>query len=356
MGVLRFLLAFSVMWTHGGLAHGLSGDLCVTIFFVISGFYMAMVLSEKDSYNRLATFYSQRMLRLFPTYWAVLVISLLAAILVTVNQRGWSALLTEKEQQLHPILFVFWLFSHLFILGQDVFLFFGLDTIGNLKFESYLTGAENPLANFLLIPTAWSLSLEILFYLIVPLIVRRTTSLLVGLLLVSCGIRLVLAYCLSFVNDPWATRFFPSEFAFFLLGILGYRLVAKHSARLYSLLGASYLLLCALAVTCLSANRFGHVNVGLFSKAAAATFLLIAVLPWLFKITCNNSLDRRVGEYSYPLYLCHVLVFKLWGLLQWSNPWSDYLMMVAAVAFAVVLTIAVDKPVDRYRHRLLRAE
>jgi peptidoglycan/LPS O-acetylase OafA/YrhL len=68
MGVLRFLPALSVAWTHAGLPKRLSGDLCVTVFFVISGFYMAMVLSENPACGKISAFYQQRLLRLFPTY------------------------------------------------------------------------------------------------------------------------------------------------------------------------------------------------------------------------------------------------------------------------------------------------
>jgi peptidoglycan/LPS O-acetylase OafA/YrhL len=52
MGLLRMLLAFSVLTSH---MHGrgifgfriLSGGLAVECFFMISGFYMALVLNEK---------------------------------------------------------------------------------------------------------------------------------------------------------------------------------------------------------------------------------------------------------------------------------------------------------------------
>jgi peptidoglycan/LPS O-acetylase OafA/YrhL len=355
MGLLRFLLALSVAWTHAGLPKGLSGDLCVTIFFVISGFYMAMVLSENPAYGQVSAFYQQRLLRLFPTYWALLALALLAGAISSIQQ-GWATVQALQLPQNHPGLFVGWLLSHLFIIGQDVFHFVGFGATGDLAFERHATPAEHPLAALLVIPPAWSLSLEITFYLLVPFLVRRSTGVLVGLMLASCAIRLASAYGLGLIEDPWATRFFLSELAFFLVGMLAYRLVAQPGAKVASLRGAGYLAICAAAVGSLAANNFGHVNAGLFSKAAVVTLVLTVAIPWLFMLTRNNRLDRHVGEYSYPLYLCHVLVFELWGLLQWSSPWSGYLMIATATALAVVLTVAVDKPVDRFRHRLLRAK
>lgn len=356
MGILRFLLALSVAWTHAGLPKGLSGDLCVTIFFVISGFYMAMVLSENRAYGDIFTFYKQRLLRLFPTYWALLALALLAGALTPAIRNGWATVQALQVAQDHLGVFIGWLLSQLFIVGQDVFHFIGIDAAGDLAFERNLAQAAHPLAGLLVIPPAWSLSLEITFYLFVPFLVRCSTRVLVGLVLASCAIRLAGAYGLGLVEDPWATRFFPFELAFFLVGMLAYRLVALPGAAPVSPGSAGYLAVCAIAVGSLAANHFGHVNAGLFSKAAAATLVLTVAVPWLFRLTRINRLDRHVGEYSYPLYLCHVLVFELWGLLHWSSPWSGYLMIAAAMAFAVVLTIAVDKPVDRFRHRLLRGK
>jgi peptidoglycan/LPS O-acetylase OafA/YrhL len=43
------------------------------MFFMISGLYMALILSDK--YRRsLKTFYVNRALRIFPTYWLVLLL------------------------------------------------------------------------------------------------------------------------------------------------------------------------------------------------------------------------------------------------------------------------------------------
>ena len=355
MGTLRFLLALSVAWTHAGLPRGLSGDLCVTIFFVISGFYMAMVLSENRAYGQIIAFYNQRLLRLFPSYWTLLALSLLTAVLVPTIGHGWRAVESLQAPQAHPGILASWLLSHMFIVGQDLFLFFGLDPSGSVMFVPHLSSAQRPLADLLVIPPAWSLSLEIVFYLFAPFIARRSITVLAGLLLASCAIRLWLAYGPGLVEDPWATRFFPSEFAFFLLGMLAYRLVAERGIRPWSTAGVSYLAACAISVASLAANRFGHVKAGMLSKAAVITFGLTAAIPWRFAMTRRHRLDRRIGEYSYALYLCHVLVLELWELLAWQSPWSGYLRIAAAVAFAALLTVVVDKPVDRYHHRLLHA-
>ena len=50
MGLLRLLLALAVVGAHSGFAFILEGREAVTLFFIISGFYMALILNE--SYTR----------------------------------------------------------------------------------------------------------------------------------------------------------------------------------------------------------------------------------------------------------------------------------------------------------------
>ena len=50
MGLLRIVLALSVLLEHAMAWHGyrmLGGPLAVQCFFIISGFYMGLVLNEK---------------------------------------------------------------------------------------------------------------------------------------------------------------------------------------------------------------------------------------------------------------------------------------------------------------------
>lgn len=74
MGLIRVLLALAVLLSHLPLAHYhiLSGGLAVQAFFIISGFYMALVLDGK--YRDAGLFYSNRLLRLAPTYLIMLVL------------------------------------------------------------------------------------------------------------------------------------------------------------------------------------------------------------------------------------------------------------------------------------------
>ena len=84
--------------------------------------------------------------------------------------------------------------------------------------------------SFFFVPQAWSLSVEIAFYIIAPFLVLRSWWLLGLLLLASFGLRVVL-YHRGYDFDPWSYRFFPNELAIFLLGGFSYSLYAKLKSK-----------------------------------------------------------------------------------------------------------------------------
>jgi len=186
MGILRFLLAISVVLAHAEVAWPISGSAAVQVFFVISGFYMALVLDTR--YADVWTFWTNRLIRLFPSY---LLMVALTAILVRNYAPFWETF------------GVFDAITNLAIVGQDVATF------------------QSP-RGALLVPQAWSLALELYFYALAPFIVRLRTLTLLAIIAASFAARLI-AYSYGLDHDPWTYRFFPFEIAFFLCGILAYR-------------------------------------------------------------------------------------------------------------------------------------
>ena len=80
MGLIRFLLAFAVLLGHSPTAtfKFIHAGTAVQAFFVVSGFYMALVLDGKYTDTKL--FYSNRLLRLAPAYFAMMAIALVALV------------------------------------------------------------------------------------------------------------------------------------------------------------------------------------------------------------------------------------------------------------------------------------
>src|SRR5690349_18914439 len=85
MGLIRTLLALAVVFTHAGdfpLTSNkfVGGTIAVQSFYIVSGFYMALVLNKKYAHAR--QFYINRFIRLYPTYWAILIMVTLAMVAV----------------------------------------------------------------------------------------------------------------------------------------------------------------------------------------------------------------------------------------------------------------------------------
>jgi peptidoglycan/LPS O-acetylase OafA/YrhL len=81
VGILRLILASAVVLVHTGSFFRFNitggGQVPVELFYIISGFYMALVLNEKyvgPGSGR--AFYANRMLRLLPAYWVMACVAL----------------------------------------------------------------------------------------------------------------------------------------------------------------------------------------------------------------------------------------------------------------------------------------
>ena len=142
MGLLRFLLALTVVLGHSSSIFGfelVGGALAVQAFYIISGFYMTLILNEKyvginGSYK---LFMSNRLLRLFPIYWTVLLLTILFSVFISIytngNDLGSFTYYAEYWHVMGFGSFVYFVFTNLFLFLQDTVMFLSLDTTnGNL--------------------------------------------------------------------------------------------------------------------------------------------------------------------------------------------------------------------------------
>ncbi|TFF36154.1 acyltransferase family protein [Mucilaginibacter psychrotolerans] len=253
MGKIRFLLALSVITAHCGPILGLEllSAEAVQAFFVISGFYMALVLNEKYiganwSYK---LFITNRYLRVAPVYWAVLVLTILFSFVVGVYRNWIMWPILSSYQMVNPgfVSFGYLILTNIFIFGQDLVVLLGIDPAsGELFFTTNFWNTNPPLYSFLFLPQAWTLGLELSFYLIAPFLLRKGFVRVVLFMTISVAVRLLVFFYFGLRNDPWSYRFFPSELFFFLLGYFSYRIylfIKNKSTPRYINLALLYLLL-----------------------------------------------------------------------------------------------------------------
>ncbi|MFP5238959.1 MAG: acyltransferase family protein [Acidobacteriota bacterium] len=348
MGVLRLLLALSVLLAHSDHTLGLLGfhpTVAVRSFYIISGFYMALVLNTKYLGLPKYVFWRSRYLRLFPAYLVTLALTCLYGY-VTYRVRGtveWPFQFWQRGvQDLEPGSIVMLALSNVFILGQDLLYYFQAGPSGELLPVLPDLSPTTNVGDYMLIPQAWTLGVELLFYAAAPFLARRRVWFLLGLMLASMGSRYLLPG-FGLPLDAFGYRFFPFELAYFVMGILAYKAYGLLMAR-----GPSSPLCAGLAALGLAAYAW--------VQAAPPVWmcypLLAASIPFLFQLTRNSRLDRLTGELSYPVYITHMLV--LTGLRQFTSWGTDLPGLVITLALSGLLYFLVDRPLDHWREALAR--
>ena len=357
MGMLRLLLAAIVLFEHTGGLGGYTmtgGAVAVQCFFIISGFYMGLVLNER--YDRPAlnrAFYTNRAIRIFAMYYLFLALHLIVFALVE-GQGGTTPLSLYADDRL-PVGERIGLGAlNLTAVGQELPLWLRVEH-GALVWTSQFRGSgAGEVINYMMIPMAWSLSLELMFYALAPFIARRSAGVIALLLAVSLGVRAIAA-AFGLVGEPWSYRFFPFELALFLGGVLAYKAWAANRARWQS--GSARLLALAVPVAILTWPWWSGDPVDAFFSAPrlALLALLVAALPAIHGWSQLSALDRAVGELSFPVYLGHLLVFAMLGVLPVFKANPDLLTvatLLVTCALAWVVVRFIDVRIEAVRRRI----
>lgn len=354
MGFLRLFFAVAVVAAHAGPIFGIalvSGRTAVECFFVISGFYMAMVLEKK--YLRLPTrawrtFMGARLLRLLPIYALMLVAGLCLVLL------GGAIYIGDRAQpmtQLFELPAVTWIpivFSNLVVFTQDWSMFSAIDPAGYLHFSPDVFSEASPAYRFFLVPQAWTVGLELTFYLLAPGLARRSNRTLGLILVSSVALRFLFAF-MGLRGDPWSYRFFPFELSLFVAGMLAFRF----RDRLRGLLrvrGIWPLVIVGGALALLPVLGAWPAINGV--ALLAFPFAVAALVPAIFESTSKSRVDRWVGEYSYPVYMIHVLVLSIFASVGVNPP--GVVAVLACLAAASVVVFGIDRPLEVLRQRRIR--
>lgn len=336
MGLLRFFLALSVIAGHSETTvfgfRGIGAWYAVNLFFIISGFYMAMVLNEKYKDISPILFYRSRALRLFPAYY----VGLLLAIFISFEQiYGFFTNLSLVGK-------LYYIFENVFIFGQDLSYLICVKTLS--------LGCAYPV-RMTINPPAWSLAVELGFYLVAPYIIKSEKKtfyfILLGCLyLISVnGISFPLAnidYLGSVGLAAFNYYFYPSSFVFFGGGALAYHL-SKRRLEPHYFAAITAIVLLSFTQTVMP---FWHL-----------LFISMSI-PVLFNYTSKNTLDRSIGELSYPAYILHFpLLILLRPYVQSHPQYFEFVSLGSWVAIAscvigYVTYVTIEKRINGYRDEI----
>jgi peptidoglycan/LPS O-acetylase OafA/YrhL len=356
MGSLRFMLASTVAGGHAASMFGFAAlwilprSRAVQIFYIISGFLMAMILNEKypDTPQGNWTFLTNRAIKIFVPYLTILATTILICLASEITT-GDALLLRPWFAEAGVMTFstgAFAALTNLFIVGQEwgyLLIYHG----GSLAYALHATSQPPVETQFTIIGPAWTLSLELMFYAMAPFLLRRNLLLLVALAGTSQVIRLI-CYRAGYFSDATDYRFFPFELGLFLYGSICFRL-----GRLIPAVGlgfaavgtAAVILTIVLLPPYLLEHRY---------KFDACIGLL---LPVLLDFGRKARWDRSLSELSYPLYLVHWPVVAVLAMLTtavtpnaigtvWAFP---CLAVAASMAAAALVERYVVNPIDQWR-------
>ena len=354
MGLLRFMLALAVASGHASGFFGahiypkVPGSHAVQIFYMISGFLIALILSGKyaDTPQGNWIFYSNRAVKIYLPYLAILAVTIIVWLVVyaATGNAGPLQVFIDQGSTMSPGAWAFAIVTNLFLFGME----WGsmlIERGGELFFSVRAIEQPPSAIQFTVIVPAWTLSLELAFYLIAPFILRRHFLLIAVLALASYTFRFE-AYAHGFRSVATEYRFFPFELSLFLYGALSYRLYAFLKERNMFKPALSLSIAVACALTAISLPKY-------FSQHQHQMYALVGLLlPALFDFSTRHRWDKWFGDLSYPLYLVHwpICVF---GLAMLGEGGTGALHAYVAVIVSIGLSIAINHflvyPVDQWR-------
>lgn len=361
MGFLRFILAACVIVGHSGqlpMLRMADAGVAVKCFFIISGFYMALILDQKydgRSSSGRWLFWSNRFLRIYPLYWLTLLGSLLfyAAASWKLGHPADRFQLWVGAWEAGRIGYLMFLgLIQMTIIGLELPTAFSYSGVNGFELLQAGISADSVFAwRFNMLPHGWSVGVELMFYALAPWLVRWPAARLWLLVAVVLGATITtLSFAPTLLAGQLTYHYFPFQLSYFALGILGHRLKARFSmsrVKLWSIAGFASL---------------GLLWGGMFPVLIQYLLLIpitFMAIPALFSATCDNPADRMLGDLSYAMYLIHVPARWLLLAAQGVTSRADVVvsgiqLLLVTVVLALIARLFVEKPIERIRARRVR--
>ena len=164
-GIYRFLLALNVVFFHI-LEIPNIGPFAVYSFFILSGFLMTAIMHKTYSYSPqgFKKYAVNRFLRLFPTYWGLVLVTLIFIAIV-----GQDFATAFHPKMAMPDTWYHWLANLTLVFP-------------------YVTPVDYPVR---LAPATWALTIELFFYMLIGLGVSRTKKVTFAWLIASVALLIV---------------------------------------------------------------------------------------------------------------------------------------------------------------------
>ncbi len=327
------------------------GGSSVPAFFIISGFYMSLILTTKyKGRDRIWLFYTNRALRLYPMYWALLLVCVALAFLRFDSWPLAQIIAAAKN----PLLLAidgttpsWWAaIPNLAFVGADVLRVFMVD-LQAMALEPWLRGVAEDAAHrgayqYLIAPPIWSLGVEVIFYVLAPLIAALSVRNLLGVLLGFCALHWAVYYWTLADQLAWYHLLTPYNACYFVTGMVAHRVWPRFERLLSNVTQRVLISVPFILWAC------WQIIPSSIWTSWLVWLLFASALPCLFQATKHSRLDAALSTYSYPVYLCHILF--AWPMTNLGN-WAGIAAFILSVGVSWVLIRLVDAPVEAWRQR-----
>ena len=348
---IKFFTTLAVVWSHGeayfwGMTAGQfaaqkqrwallfniinnAGVRGMELFFVLSGFLLSLPFARHylQGAPPVSTryYYLRRLTRIEPPY----VIAMVMALLLCLGLHTLPVLLALKS--FAASLF----YCHLLVFHE----------------LPYLNGV------------AWSLEVEVQFYLIAPLLFQLFRLPALWRRCILCGGIALLVALVQWLLPPKVISIYTYSY-YFLAGMLLTEIVVAAKDRHFSrpkwmILPA---IICAALILCLPAQR-------LLAARLALPFVIVCFCFCVLRVEAVRRIFRYkwipvIGGMSYSIYLLHNLTIlrldwlfiRLLGGLPFEVQWACQMLIVLALTMAIALPFYffIERPFMRWRPGVLK--
>jgi peptidoglycan/LPS O-acetylase OafA/YrhL len=348
MGLLRILLALSVVAAHLGPICGLKffdgGVMSVESFYLISGFYMALVLSTRYA-GRPRDFYFNRFLRIFPVYWMLLAMVVVLAGLYWLLRGYPLGALAGWNMSFSGLQVAGAIAANLGIFGTDFM----------LLYSNVRPGSAADLGGLVVIQPTWSLAVELGFYLLAPFILRLGRLPQLVIFTLALGIRYLIWRNTGSQWTPWLYYFAPASWVLFMGGVMAYHLLAFMRDKAWFKACAIPTGWALAGLLILLITNYITLNWLTFQDWRYYTLFALS-LPFVFTATKDTAWDNTLGAWSYPVYLGHCAIISLYAPLRHFVPPAATVYAVLLLTAAVVFpALYFDEKIQRRFKRRISA-
>lgn len=337
-GSYRTILALAVV-AHHLLSVPVIGQYAVHGFFILSGYLMTLIMHKSYGYSAkgFASFAFNRILRLYPAYWIIMALSI-----------GAILLLNEDS-----------------VRSYHTAIYLPTDLAGWLQNASLVYMDWYPMLVFpRLSPPTWALTLELAFYLAIAGGASKSKSSTIAWFAFS----VIFTICTHFYEQGADYRylFVGAASLPFSIGALiyHYRLQIEEKARRFSHVRCLYALLGLFVINSLVAGALKYFHYPQFLQSTCfylnlvINFVVIAILLTKPTLPVSAAVDKKIGDYSYPLYLAHwqagmVVSFLIFHQPERGPNLNGAICFIGALVLCFLVSYLiirfVDEPIERYR-------